>query len=266
MSDYSKILSVEKTIIMRQCRECSKRGDLIRDCAKNCYEHYASYVHMAYANIHRELWDLELSDFNTGSKHADESKARGEVLKTVQLYVDHLNNAYERGLGLVLYGPHGTGKSMLMACIIKAALKSGKKAIIRDFADIVNIIRKGYRIDEEAVDLDREFEDTDFYCVENFGINQFLQAVDKNAVPTTFRGPDYITREIARLFDKRRRIMLPSLITTYFNLDVLAKAQDDEGRQLLSTFYGKSENLFVPGDDYRKSVMKHSWKKNLVAK
>jgi DNA replication protein DnaC len=267
MSDYAKILAVEKTILARQCRECSKnQGELLRDCSKKCHERYTFYVHLAYANVNRELWDLELSDFDTRSKYDDEKEARAEVLDVVQLYVSHLDNAYEKGLGLILFGPHGTGKSMLAACIIKQALRNGRKAMIRDFADIVNVIRRGFRADEEAMDLEREFEETDFYCIENFGINQFLRAADRDATPTPFRGPDYITREIARLFNKRRHMMLPSIITTYQSLEELSKSQDDEGKQLLSTFYGKSEHVRVPGEDYRKSVLKHAWKKNLIAK
>jgi DNA replication protein DnaC len=267
MGGLEEALEIEKSKLKRKCPQCSKYAELLTECKRKCREIYKLYIKYAFANIPRELWALELEDFDIKVPYikADEIAQRKKTLEDVRYYIKNFQNAYENGLGLIIYGTHGSGKSMLTACVLKEAIFQGKKVLMRDFNDILSYIRKNDKFASNELNIEKEFEEMDVYCIENFGVNQFLIRPDINAKEDKFmRGPNYITREISRLLDKRRRFMSPTIITTYYDIDALKDAQDEEGRQLLSVFFGNSQRLNVPGSDYRKHVLQPNIKQRLA--
>jgi DNA replication protein DnaC len=269
---YLKVLEIEKQNILKKCPECGPHQDTLNKCRRGCAAIYERYVDYSKANIPRELWNLEIRDFSltVGDKVANEKRA--EAVETIRLYMDHLKNAYEKGLGIVLYGGHGTGKSMLAACIIKKAIELKKTARMMDFNQITNIIRRSRFDKDDLDDLEKDLAVIDFFCIENFGVNQFLIkpsdiSKDKDSekdINKYTRGPDFITREISRLMDIRNRLSIPSIITTYYNIEEMKKAQDEEGRQIISAIFGSSTQTYIAGGDYRKEVLEKNWRKKLV--
>jgi len=272
--NYEKALQLAKEDLIYKCTECTRAHDVLSQCRRKCHVIYRKYVSYAFANIPRELWDLEIDDFNVAAADAEVKERRILALKTVRFYMDNLLNAYRKGLGMVLYGFHGTGKSMLAACVLKEALRLDKKVKMIEFNDMTSIIRRSKQDPEPMDELENQIETLDVLCIENFGVNQFLRnpdeiSRDKDAskekeLARFVRGPDYMTREIARLLNNRRRAMLPNIITTYYNIEELMKSQDDEGRQLMSTITGHCEQIWIDGEDYRKSVLSKNWDKRVA--
>lgn len=273
--NYEKALELAKSDLIYKCTECTRANSILSQCRRKCNLTFRKYVSFAFANIPRELWDLEIDDFNVSAKDPEDKEKRIAALKTVRFYMDNLANAYRKGLGMVLYGFHGTGKSMLAACILKEAIRLDKKVKMIEFNDITSIIRKSRQEPDEMTELENQIETLDVICIENFGVNQFLRSPDEiskdkdadkeKELARFVRGPDYMTREISRLLNNRRRAMLPNILTTYYNIEALMKSQDDEGRQLMSTITGHCEQIYIAGEDYRKDVLSKNWE-NRVAK
>ena len=272
--NYDKALELAKEDLIYKCTECTRANNILFECRRKCDRIYKRYVSYAFANMPRELWDLEIGDFSVAATRPEDKEMRITALKTVRFYMDNLLNAYRKGLGMVLYGFHGTGKSMLAACVLKEAIRLDKKVKMIEFNDLTSIIRRSKQDPDQMEELEKQIETLDMICIENFGVNQFLRnpdeiSRDKDAskekeLARFVRGPDYMTREIARLLNNRRRAMLPNIITTYYNIEELMKSQDDEGRQLMSTITGHCEQIYIAGEDYRKSVLSKNWDKRVA--
>src|SRR5574340_476303 len=140
--NHEKALELAKEELIYKCTECTQANDILSKCRRKCDATYKQYVRYAFANIPRELWDLEIDDFSVSASKAEDKENRIVALNTVRLYIDNIANAHRKGLGMVLYGAHGTGKSMFAACVLKSAIALGKKVKMIDFNDITSAIRR----------------------------------------------------------------------------------------------------------------------------
>ncbi len=71
------------------------------------------------SGILRAFWDVELNDY----------KGDQEALACSKKYVNKFDAAYKNGIGMYLHGGFGTGKTMLVNCILKNAIHTGRYSV-----------------------------------------------------------------------------------------------------------------------------------------
>ena len=77
---------------------------------------------------------------------------RNPASAKIKAYVDSWDKMYSSGVGLLLWGGVGSGKTFLAAAVANALLDKGKKVLMRDFATISNI--SAFDSDEYVNSLD----------------------------------------------------------------------------------------------------------------
>ena len=59
-------------------------------------------------------------------------------MRYAKLYVDHWDEVKKKGMGMLLWGDVGTGKSYMAACIANALLEQEKRVLMTNFTTISN--------------------------------------------------------------------------------------------------------------------------------
>lgn len=108
-------------------------------------------------------------------------------------YVESWNENKASGLGLLLYGGVGTGKTFLAACIANALIDKGERVLMTTFAEIIS---------QAQIDA---FEVID--NINNFG----LLIIDDLGVE---RGTEFGVEQVYQVIDLRYRSGKPIIITT----------------------------------------------------
>lgn len=90
-----------------------------------------------FSNIPKKFINSKLDDFRILGKNK-EKKLNQESLKSVKLYIENLEENIINGKGIILCGPFGVGKTMLLSIIAMNILKSLSRvnAKIRNEKDI----------------------------------------------------------------------------------------------------------------------------------
>lgn len=88
-----------------------------------------------------------------------------DIFSTVKFYIENMQAAIKKGKGIFFYGNSGTGKTLLMALIVKEALK--KRIRVRMVSSHAIIQRTAATWDKDSdVDFDHEMLHVPLLCVE----------------------------------------------------------------------------------------------------
>jgi len=109
-----------------------------------------------------------------------------EIFKIVSFYINHLDNAIKKGKGLFLYGNSGTGKSLLLNCIAKEALRKRKRVVVLSAYKLVDLFAQSWNPDNE-VNFDYKILKAPLLCVEEMNKELFNSAT----LPTMTRVVKY---------------------------------------------------------------------------
>jgi DNA replication protein DnaC len=240
----TKILADERKKLIEDCRACKEYSGFSPECKKECEETYHKCVRCAWAGIPKNFWFKTLGDYQTEDADKENAKIKREVHKTVREYCDNLDRAKNQGLGILFHGRWGVGKSLLASCILKKALLKGYTVKMRYLPEIIEALKPNG--DREGIK--KEFEEKDFYCIDDFG-----HGYSKS-------GSDFVPKEFDTLFMSRVKWSKPTLITTNFEPKEI---KEFYGEHLFSVFSSCMKPLWVPGDDHRKK-MREIWDTRLT--
>jgi DNA replication protein DnaC len=91
------------------------------------------------------------------------------VVNAVRRYVGSIEDKLERGDGLWLMGPPGTGKTTLAMIVSKTALTVGRSVAIYSLPRLLHEIRDAYREDRSHVDLLDRLRAVDLLHIDDIG-------------------------------------------------------------------------------------------------
>ncbi|MCX6090205.1 MAG: ATP-binding protein [Candidatus Atribacteria bacterium] len=120
---------------------------------------------MKRARIGKRFWKVEFETL-------PESLQKTASYQEARHYVGRLPAALENGIGFCLFGSNGVGKSSLLACILKAALRQGYSALTAEMPEIPAIMfMKKTRADEEGNfdTLEERMRQDDFVLLDDWG-------------------------------------------------------------------------------------------------
>ncbi len=175
------------------------------------------------AGLPREFWNAEdiEPEFN---QHA---------FKVLRRYSQNLDAALEHGLGLVLTGKNGSGKSSSACLPLIAAVRQGRSSAFINFPDLVQGWRRAWKDNALGHHLDERVH-RDFVVLDELGKEHV--GSDEGFVASKFDS----------LLRLRRGEMLPTVITTNLTVPELVKRYGDSIASLLSDRYKVLK--YRPGD------------------
>jgi DNA replication protein DnaC len=177
------------TYLREQCKVCKGKGFLFsperewkdgqveKDAVQcECLKKMMLYTNLDAANIPREYYDLTLDSF----KETDEEKAI--IKKKIHGITQDIHRFVNEGHNLLMYGPNGTGKTMLSIEILKAAVKN-KFTVHYEFFPIIceAFSKKGYKADEVKEYYDKLFSTVDILVLDELGKESEMAEIDKDS-------------------------------------------------------------------------------------
>lgn len=166
---------------------------------------------------------------------ADATGVRGDVLDVIQDYIEHVENYVANGLGLLLWGRVGTGKTMLATLLMKSILERGIDGYFATFHTLLDLFTAGWDKDESKRWFDRRLRNAGLLVIDDVG----REYGGRNAVAETVL--DHVLR--TRVGSDR-----PTIITTNRTPEELGTLYSGNALSLISE--SSIVHEFV-GADYR---------------
>lgn len=159
-------------------------------------------------------------------------------------YVIHFDEFATEGRSLYIEGTYGTGKTHLACAIAKALIKKGKTVICKTPTELLQSIRNAYDdnpyLSEQQI-VDR-FKKIDLLIVDDFGKQK----------PT-----EWGMATMYDILNYRYGEMLPTIITTNFNEEMLIQALSGNGvdrskiESIISRFHQSADVVTMAWSDHR---------------
>lgn len=130
-------------------------------------------------------------------------------MEKAHVYVDQFPRMKERGLGLLLWGDVGTGKTFFAGCIANALIEQGTLVLMTNFTRILNSL-SGMYSDEKNQFID-SFRHYSLLILDDLGIE---------------RNSEYALEQVFHVVDSRCRSGLPMIVTTNLTLQELKHPKD----------------------------------------
>jgi DNA replication protein DnaC len=164
-----------------------------------------------------------------------------DAVQAATRYMLKASDMVSTGFGLIFWGLHGTGKTLLATLMLKQLLGSGYDGYSTTFNDAIDMFQAGWRDPEEK----RWY----YSRVKNAGVLLIddLARESKNRIEQSTTTVDEILR--SRVADAR-----PTILTTNANPDQFGERYNSG---IVSLLHECSAAYAVPGDDYRAQHRKH---------
>ena len=158
-----------------------------------------------------------------------------EVLSALLRYIEGYERYAARGIGLLLTGSYGTGKTLLANLILKEFVKQGYRVFATTFAQTIDMLTAGWKSNDHRRYFQRRFVDSEILLLDDVGRELRSKS---NLTESTF---DTILR--TRVQEGR-----PTFITTNMSPEELG---DGYGSAVLSLLKEHSIVCEMTGEDFR---------------
>ena len=181
------------------------------------------------------------------SRTFDKFIVTGENRKAYQIaksYADNWEQNAKEGKGLYLEGTCGTGKTHLAVAISLELINHGIPVVCKTSIDLLADIKRSYEQDSTVSEEDvlSVYKTADLLVIDDLG----KERATEWSVPILYS-----------IINDRYEAMLPTIITTNYNSDVLAEKLTVRGDRetadaIVSRFVGSADCVTMAWRDYRK--------------
>ena len=210
---------------VKVCKICKGIGYLPGTIKCACYDKYEKTLKYIVANIPRVYWNFKLEQYvgNHG------------VTGMIKNYTTDISAAKHKGVGLLLYGTKGTGKTALLSCVMRSIVEKNFSA---DYTLLAKIFRA--------------FMDHDNAFINHIHQVDFL-AIDSVDQAYLSANTDYMEKLFDEIFRYRFIRKKPMIISYSNSREQLAQ---DLGTSIVSLFNECLIPILVAGEDYRPKLAK----------
>lgn len=180
------------------------------------------------SGIPKEYWNIDLDRFDGDPR----------AMRMVERYCNNIKEARKRGIGFLLTGPNGIGKTTLLMITLKEALDRGHSAFYMTLADIFHTLYLGFDCPELLVEFRNYVKTKDFVAIGDLGKDYHRKGSE-----------EFVRAEFDVIFRHRRSRLLPTLMDTNMKKYEL---ENTYGQSLMSLFASKTRIIRMGGVDYRK--------------
>ena len=160
-----------------------------------------------------------------------------KYINAMKRYVANFDNFKEQGRGVMLYGPTGTGKTYLAACITNALIDKGYRAVFTSMARIERTLQSGWGDRQEYIDF---LSRVPLVVIDDIG---------------TERNTSYMAEIIYSVIDARYTAGLPLIVTTNLTLAELAKPAEVKEQRIYGRLLEMCYPIEIKGRNKRQDKM-----------
>lgn len=206
--------------------EVDAEGDFTCEWKCNCPDQWTLHRYFLHANIGIAYQRL---------RWADATHVEPGALEKVEGYLNAAEAYIRAGMGLLLYGTNGTGKTLLSTLVLKELLGKGYDGYTTTFNEMLGSFSKGWKDVDDQRWFHKRVKNAQVLVIDDLG----KEMKGRQEMPmATF---DEVLRH--RVANAK-----PTIITT--NLDV-QKVTETYGISVLSLLREKSSTYRFTGDDFR---------------
>lgn len=177
---------------------------------------------------------FKISTFANLVETADNAKA----VRVARNYVQNFDEMLRINKGLLIYGPTGTGKTYLAACIANALMEQGVPVLVTSI-----------------IALTRGFADYLPEVIQKMRSARLLVLDDYGAE----RDTDFKTEQIFDLIDSRINSKKPMIITTNFPLKELIEVDNLRRKRINERILAACHPVKMAGESWRKRMTKDNY-------
>lgn len=209
-----------------QCRVEKREAERIEQLKAEKALHIQKLRRLGFPDTEMQGWTFDKDD-----------KSNEEISKVAHNYVDNFEEMKKRGKGLLLFGPVGTGKTFISACIANALIDKGNACLVTNFARLVNTIQGMFDGKQEYIDSLNKFD---------------LLVIDDLA---SERDTEFMGEIVLNIIDSRYRAHLPLIITTNLTSKELKHPAEIRKQRIYSRLFEMCVPIQVNGTDRRKQKL-----------
>lgn len=167
-----------------------------------------------------------------------ENSRNAEILAPARNYAEHFPKFKKNGKGILFWGTVGTGKSHAAACIANAVIDQGYKALMTNFATVVNRLSESWSVRAEYMD----------------SLNRYaLMIIDDLGAE---RDSSYMKEQVFNVIDARYRSGLPLIVTTNLSIDEIKSPADAENRRIYDRILERCHPVEAKGASLRRQKIR----------
>jgi len=153
---------------------------------------------------------------------ADFAKPEKDVVDLVNRYNRNSAAFLRAGMGLVLTGPMGNGKSLLVNLLLKKYIAGGTDGYIVTFAELINYFAAGWRSDEDRAWFHRRIRGAGLLVVDDLGRERrpSFEDATTDTSPRQHRLAEPLLDDVLR---HRLSMDLPTFVTSNLETDEIPK-------------------------------------------
>ncbi|MFA6662015.1 MAG: ATP-binding protein [Bacilli bacterium] len=130
-------------------------------------------------------------------------------------YVTRWAEMREKNIGIIFYGPVGTGKTHMAACIVNALIDKMIPAGVTNIPTLLNRLQGAFS--EQRQDLIEHLQRYELMVVDDLGVE---------------RNTPYASEQLFNIIDSRSRSGKPIIITTNMTIDEMENAEDMQSKRI----------------------------------
>lgn len=212
-------------------------NDYCPTCKKTGFYHWKGQDHPCDCEMQLQLFKHYLhSGIGTTYQRLDWSDYKGADEHYIETLLDYVENPLyvERGIGLFLSGPKGTGKTMMANLVLKEFVKLGYSCWATTFANAKEMFTAGWHSGEDQAYFRRRFLGSDILLLDDVG-KEFRNRLTESVLDDILR--------------QRRQAGRPTIVTTNITEGEMGS---EYGSGILSLLREKTlDFMYFDGDDFR---------------
>lgn len=165
--------------------------------------------------------------------------------KIAEKYVNNFSHMKEGNIGIVFYGPVGTGKSYTAACIANSLMEMQIPVIMTSF---VKILQDIWSAEDEGTYLNL-LNSSQLLIIDDFGAE---------------RDTDYALEKVYNVIDSRVRANKPMILTTNLSFDEMMSEPDIRYRRVYDRIFENCHPVEISGSSFR--IMKAAQRQEKLKK
>lgn len=167
------------------------------------------------------------------------------VSDAMRRYADGFRQMWEKNIGLLLYGPVGTGKSFFAACVANALLEQEVSVKMTNFTRIINDMQSSFDGRQEYLDsLNRN----NLLIIDDLGVE---------------RESEYMQEQVYNIIDARYRAGRPLIVTTNIPLEEIKNPKNVQRQRIYDRVLELCHPVKIDGTSRRRrAVIDHYAERN----